>query len=74
MKRTVFPIYWYITRESKLINTAVDESELDLPVPLVGVIVTVVADSEGLEPPVLGLKGVELGPGILSSKEGKKNT
>ena len=54
------------------INRAVQESTLDLPVPLVGVIVTVVADSEGLEPPVLGLKGVELGPGTLSSKEGNK--
>ena len=65
------PIYWYITRECKLTDTVVNESTLDLPVPLVGVIDIVVANSEGLTSPVLGFKGIELSPGTLSSKEGK---
>ena len=68
------PIYWYITRECKLTDTVVNESTLDLPVPLVGVIDIVVANSEGPTSPVLGFKGMELSPGTLSSKEGKKNT
>ena len=62
-----------VHQKSNLINTVDSEPTLHalhLP-PTVGVAGVVVSESGGLRPPVLGLEGVELGPGTLSSKEVK---